>query len=228
MALSHGSHLHHMTLACCNGGTDEGSSSGAWRRSNDELIDKILDANSKNDDKDLKKTDGKKKNKIIVPKLDDANWAGTKKAHLCTLILTEGDSAKAFALSGLSIIGRNEYGIFPLKGKLLNVRNATTSQILKNAELNRELQNELQTAEKYGDQLRNTLRKHTLTHLANKKPVLIERKMQNATNRLWACLADITDPNGLQPDAGTKSSNCHKNSKNSSSDSSKAKASPAK
>jgi FtsZ-binding cell division protein ZapB len=102
------------------------------------------------------------------------------------------------------------------------------SDISKNAELNRSLQNELQTAEKYGDQLRNTLRKHNLTHLANKKPGLIERKMQNATNRLWACFTDITDPNGLQPDAGTKSSNCHKNNKNSSSDSSKAKASPAK
>ena len=102
------------------------------------------------------------------------------------------------------------------------------SDIAKNAELNRSLQNELQTAEKYGDQLRDTLRKHNLTHLANKKPSLIERKMQNATNRLWACLADITDPNGLQPDAGTKSSNCYKNSKNSSSNSSKAKASPAK
>ena len=101
--------------------------------------------------------------------------------------------------------------------------------IVKNAELNRELQNELQTAEKYGDQLRNTLRKHNLTHLANKKPGLIERKMQNATNRLWDCLADITNPNGgVQSNAGTKSSNCYKNSKNSSSNSSKAKASPAK
>ena len=100
--------------------------------------------------------------------------------------------------------------------------------IAKNAELNRSLQNELQTAEKYGDQLRDTLRKHNLTHLANKKPSLIERKMQNATNRLWDCLADITNPNGLQPDAGTKSSNCHKNSKNSSSDNSKAKASSVK
>ena len=57
------------------------------------------------------------------------------------------------------------------------------SDIAKNAELNRSLQNELQTAETYGDQLRDTLRKHNLTHLANKKPVLIERKMQNATNR---------------------------------------------
>ena len=102
------------------------------------------------------------------------------------------------------------------------------SDIAKNAELNRELQGQLQVAERYGDQLRNTLRKHNLTHLANKKPSLIERKMQNATNRLWDCLADITNPNGLQPDAGTKSSNCHKNSKNSSSDSSKAKASPSK
>ena len=101
--------------------------------------------------------------------------------------------------------------------------------IAKNAELNRELQNELQTAEKYGDQLRNTLRKHNLTHLANKKPGLIQRKMQNATNRLWDCLADITNPNGgVQSNAGTKSSNCYKNSKNSSSNSSKAKASPAK
>ena len=101
--------------------------------------------------------------------------------------------------------------------------------IAKNAELNRELQNELQTAEKYGDQLRNTLQKHNLTHLANKKPGLIQRKMQNATNRLWACLADITNPNGgVQSNAGTKSSNCNKNSKNRSAGSSKAKASPAK
>ena len=103
------------------------------------------------------------------------------------------------------------------------------SDIAKNAKLNRSLQNELQTAEKYGDQLRDTLRKHNLTHLANKKPGLIERKMQNATNRLWDCLADITDPNsGMQSDAGTKSNNCHKNSKNRSSNSSKAKASTAK
>ena len=103
------------------------------------------------------------------------------------------------------------------------------NNITKNAELNRELQKELQTAEKYGDQLRATLQKHNLTHLANKKPGLIERKMQNATNRLWDCLADITDPaNGVQSKNGTKSSNCHKGSKTGSSNSSKAKASPAK
>ena len=100
--------------------------------------------------------------------------------------------------------------------------------ITKNAELNRELQKELQVAEKYGDQLRNTLRKHNLTHLANKKPGLIERKMQNATNRLWNDLVDITNPNGVQSDTRTKGSDGNKDSKNGSTDSSKTKASSAK
>jgi hypothetical protein len=103
------------------------------------------------------------------------------------------------------------------------------SDIAKNGELNRVLQKELQVAEQYGDQLRNTLRKHNLTHLANKKPGLIERKMQNATNRLWDDLADITNPDKrVQSDAGTKDSNGNKNSKDRSSNSSKTKASPAK
>ena len=83
----------------------------------------------------------------------------------------------------------------------------------KLGELNKGLQKDLQTAEKYGDQLRNTLRKHNLTHLANKRPSYIERKMQNATNRLWDCLADITDPDRVQSEDRTKSSNCHKGSK---------------
>ena len=100
--------------------------------------------------------------------------------------------------------------------------------IEKNAELNRELQKELQVAEKYGDQLRNTLRKHNLTHLANKKPGLIERKMQNATNRLWDDLADITNPNGVRPDNATKGGDGDQGSKNGNSGSSKTEASPAK
>ena len=102
------------------------------------------------------------------------------------------------------------------------------NNITKNAELNRELQKELQTAEKYGDQLRATLQKHNLTHLANKKPGLIQRKMQNATNRLWDDLADITNPNGVQSDTETKSGGGDKDSKDGSSDSSKTKTSPAK
>ena len=97
-------------------------------------------------------------------------------------------------------------------------------------ELNKGLQKKLRTAESYGDQLRNTLRKHNLTHTANKRPKYIERKMQNATNRLWDCLADITDPdnNGVQPENGAESSNCHKGSKTGSSNSSKTETSTTK
>lgn len=53
----------------------------------------------------------------------------------CTLILTEGDSAKTLAVSGLGVVGRDRYGVFPLKGKLLNVREATNPQVLKNEEI---------------------------------------------------------------------------------------------
>jgi len=99
------------------------------------------------------------------------------------------------------------------------------NDIEKNAELNRELQSQLQVAEQYGDQLRNTLRKHNLTHLANKKPGLIEKRMQNATNRLWDDLAVITDPNGVQSDATAKGSDGNKNSKDGSPNSNKTEAS---
>lgn len=86
---------------------------------------------------ELAKTSGKKQSKLKgIPKLEDANEAGTKNALKCTLILTEGDSAKATAVSGLSVIGRDYYGVFPLRGKLLNVREATHKQILENAEIN--------------------------------------------------------------------------------------------
>ncbi|KAJ8273856.1 hypothetical protein GJAV_G00106260 [Gymnothorax javanicus] len=71
-----------------------------------------------------------------IPKLDDANDAGGKHSSDCTLILTEGDSAKSLAVSGLGVIGRDRYGVFPLRGKILNVREASHKQIMENAEIN--------------------------------------------------------------------------------------------
>jgi hypothetical protein len=50
-----------------------------------------------------------------VTKLTDANDAGTRNSHLCTLILTEGDSAKTLAMSGLSVVGHDHWGVFPLR-----------------------------------------------------------------------------------------------------------------
>lgn len=85
----------------------------------------------------LRKTDGTKTGKLSgIPKLTDANMAGTRQSQKCTLILTEGDSAKTLAISGLSIVGRDLYGVFPLRGKLLNVREASHKQIMENQEIN--------------------------------------------------------------------------------------------
>jgi len=85
--------------------------------------------------KKLTKGNGTKTARISgIPKLDDANEAGTKNSNKCTLILTEGDSAKALAISGLTVVGRDHFGVFPLKGKLLNVRDASAKQITENEE----------------------------------------------------------------------------------------------
>lgn len=85
----------------------------------------------------LNKVGGKKSSRLKgVQKLEDANDAGTKNSIECTLILTEGDSAKTLAVAGLGVVGRDKYGVFPLRGKLLNVREATHKQIMENAEIN--------------------------------------------------------------------------------------------
>jgi hypothetical protein len=78
---------------------------------------------------------------------------------------------------------------------------------IRNAELSVQLQQELQKAEQYGDELRATLQKHNLTALAQKKPGLIENRMQNATDNLWDDLRSLTDPNGVQQPTGTADSN---------------------
>ena len=103
------------------------------------IIAKLKEIVSLSTQKILSKLEGSKKSKIKgITKLEDANFAGTKKSMECTLILTEGDSAKATAISGISAIkdGRNIFGIYPLRGKLLNVREASTSQLTNNNEIN--------------------------------------------------------------------------------------------
>jgi DNA topoisomerase-2 len=100
------------------------------------IIDNILSWAKFKQTAELKKKSGAKRSKLLgISKLDDANMAGTAKSSECTLILTEGDSAKALAISGLGVVGRDYYGVFPLKGKLLNVREAAHAQIMKNEEV---------------------------------------------------------------------------------------------
>ncbi|TPP40402.1 DNA gyrase/topoisomerase IV, subunit A family protein [Leishmania donovani] len=64
-----------------------------------------------------------------IPKLDDANEAGGKHSHRCTLILTEGDSAKTLCTAGLAVKDRDYFGVFPLRGKPLNVREASLKKL---------------------------------------------------------------------------------------------------
>ena len=100
------------------------------------LLDEIVQVAQIKQLAELEKTDGKKVTNLKkLVKLEDARYAGSKQAYKCTLILTEGDSAKSFAISGLEVIGRDYFGVFPLKGKLLNVREATANQLLNNEEI---------------------------------------------------------------------------------------------
>ena len=101
------------------------------------IIEEITRSALSKQDSELNKMNSTKKNSLKgMPKLNDANFAGTSKSDDCTLFLVEGDSAKALAISGLTIIGNDYYGVFPLKGKPLNVRKETDNKkILNNEEL---------------------------------------------------------------------------------------------
>jgi|APGre2960657373_1045057.scaffolds.fasta_scaffold02440_4 DNA topoisomerase-2 len=99
------------------------------------ILEKAISLTEFHDAKKMAKTDGKKTSRVLVPKLDDANHAGTRYSKECTLILTEGDSAKSMAIAGLSVVGRDKYGVFPLKGKIMNVKDADMKKILENEEI---------------------------------------------------------------------------------------------
>jgi len=146
----------------------------------------------------LKKTDGKKQIKLTgIPKLEDANKAGTKESYKCTLILTEGDSAKATAMAGLSIVGRDYFGVFPLKGKMLNVREATNIQLLNNEEIkNLKLIIGLKQGEDYTlDEKFNTLRYGHVLMLTDSDVdgSHIKGLFMNMVHSLWPSLIKRTD-----------------------------------
>ena len=119
---------------------------GSSCKVSDEFIEKlakmgVMDAacalTEVKDTKAAKKTDGAKTKTIRgIPKLIDANYAGSAdKSAQCTIILCEGDSAKAGIISGLSKEDRNYIGVYPMKGKLFNVHGETTKRISENREI---------------------------------------------------------------------------------------------
>ena len=102
------------------------------------IVERAMAQTQYQESQKLTKTDGKKIKRILdIEKLEDARLAGTKNGGKCSLILTEGDSAKATAVTGLSSLenGRDFYGIFPLRGKLLNTRDKSDIVIADNKEI---------------------------------------------------------------------------------------------
>lgn len=115
-------------------------------RPNDNLIKKItksdiftdlVELSLMKEKLDAQKELNKQNNKRIrIDKLVDANNAGKiGKSKDCHILLTEGDSAKNFSISGFSVTGRDNFGAFPLRGKLLNVRDLSISKIKENEEI---------------------------------------------------------------------------------------------
>ncbi|KAK4991491.1 DNA topoisomerase 2, partial [Elasticomyces elasticus] len=100
-----------------------------------EAVNNILHFAQQKADQVLKKSDGNRRQRMNNSKLTDANKAGTKDGWKCTLILTEGDSASLLALAGRAVVNPDLFGVFPLRGKLLNVRDASIDQISKNQEI---------------------------------------------------------------------------------------------
>lgn len=100
-----------------------------------EVVANIMHFAERKADQLLAKSDGSKRARMSNSKLTDANKAGTKDGWRCTLILTEGDSAAGLALAGRAVVNPDLIGVFPLRGKLLNVRDASVAQISNNQEI---------------------------------------------------------------------------------------------
>ena len=85
----------------------------------------------------LKKAEKGKKKNIKVDGLDPANNAGGKYSSQCSLFVCEGLSAKTYVVAGIDTgvygkKGRDWFGVLPVTGKVLNVRNATPTSIAEN------------------------------------------------------------------------------------------------
>lgn len=66
---------------------------------------------------------GKKKSVHDIKNFRDARYAGSRQSNKCTLFFVEGMSALALAEVGISVLGSDYYGAFPVKGKIINADN---------------------------------------------------------------------------------------------------------
>jgi len=100
------------------------------------ISDLVARLGAMDDDSKLRKTDGAQRRSVTgIPNFDDAHAAGTSESGKCTLILTEGLSARSTAVAGLAKLGRKYYGVMALKGKPLNPRDTPKAKIGENEEI---------------------------------------------------------------------------------------------
>jgi DNA gyrase/topoisomerase IV subunit B len=102
------------------------------------LVDLLQAELQAKDDQKLKKTDGGgKKKHQYVDNHTEASAHGGKESERCTIIFTEGNSAAALAIASRDALenGRKYYGVFPLRGKVINARENSSEKLEKNKEL---------------------------------------------------------------------------------------------
>jgi DNA topoisomerase-2 len=101
-----------------------------------DIGDRVQKLGMLEDDNKLRKTDGTQRRTVTgIPNFDDAHAAGTAESSKCTLVLTEGLSARSTAVAGLAAVGRKYHGVMALKGKPLNPRDTSKAKIGENEEI---------------------------------------------------------------------------------------------
>ena len=100
---------------------------------NSKIIEDVIEFLHVKEQVDTKKEIGK--HKIKISKLDDAKKAGGVESDKCFLILTEGDSAASSCISGLSEVDGDYFGVYSLRGKIMNVRDVNLQKIRDNEEI---------------------------------------------------------------------------------------------
>jgi DNA topoisomerase-2 len=100
---------------------------------NSEIVEEVIRFLHIKEQVDTKKEIGR--HKIKISKLEDAKKAGTYESDKCYLMLCEGDSASNQVISGLSEVDSSYFGIFPLRGKPLNVREVNLAKVRENEEM---------------------------------------------------------------------------------------------
>lgn len=102
-----------------------------------EFVEKMKENIQMKELKTIKKMERKR---VRIEGYDPANLCGTKRSRECTLILSEGLSSKSYGINGMNIgidgkKGRDYFGILPLRGVLMNARNATLQSVMNNKEI---------------------------------------------------------------------------------------------